>query len=295
MKNSKYALCVFLGGCSYGILSTFVKFAYRANLTSNQVSAGQYLFGVLIIWAIFLFTKKEAITIKQVFKLLASGIPFGLTSICYYRALRSLNASLAIIFLFQFVWIGTLFDLIFFKKRPSKQKIISIFILIIGSLLASAVLTSHTSFSLSGMIWGILSAFTYTTGMFLSGHVEKELPPVEKSALLSTGGMLLIVILMPPTFMSQPKVLLTLAPYAFVLGLFGVALPPLLYAIGIPHVGTGLGTILSASELPVAVMMSFFVLGETISLSQWLGVVLIITAIIYGQRQTSKQMVSSQV
>lgn len=120
MKQSRYGLCVFLGGCCYGILSTFVKFAYKAGFTPNEVSGGQYLFGVLIIWLIFLFTKKQKLSLKQVLILLVSGIPFGLTSICYYRALQSLNASLAIIFLFQFVWIGSLFDFIFNHHKPTK-------------------------------------------------------------------------------------------------------------------------------------------------------------------------------
>lgn len=288
MKQSRYGSCVFLGGCCYGILSTFVKFAYKAGFTPNEVSGGQYLFGVLIIWLIFLFTKKQKLSLKQVLILLVSGIPFGLTSICYYRALQSLNASLAIIFLFQFVWIGSLFDFIFNHHKPTKQKLISIVILLAGSLLASGVFAQSASFSLTGMLWGILSAFTYTAGMFLSGQVEKDLPPVERSALLSTGGMILIMILLRPDFFTDVTKLTAIAPYASVLGLFGVALPPLLYAIGIPHVGTGLGTILSASELPVAVMMSYFVIGEHIGFMQWLGVLLIILAIIAGNMQPKK-------
>lgn len=37
----KYALLVFLGGCSYGILSTIVKIAYAAGLTPAEVCGGQ--------------------------------------------------------------------------------------------------------------------------------------------------------------------------------------------------------------------------------------------------------------
>ncbi|MFK4998521.1 hypothetical protein ACI2OX_17990 [Bacillus sp. N9] len=40
---------------------------------------------------------------------------------------------------------------------------------------------------------------------------------------------------------------------------------PLLFSIGMPHIGPGLGTILSASELPVAVIMSALVLGEYVT------------------------------
>lgn len=71
-------------------------------------------------------------------------------------------------------------------------------------------------------------------------------------------------------------------PYGFLLGLFGVALPPLLFSIGMPHVGPSLGTILTASELPVAVLMSALVLSEDVSVIQWIGVCIVLIGIAIG-------------
>ncbi|MNW12748.1 EamA-like transporter family protein [compost metagenome] len=56
-------------------------------------------------------------------------------------------------------------------------------------------------------------------------------------------------------------------------------LPPLLFSIGMPHVGSGLGTILTASELPIVVILSSLVLAEPISLPQWIGVIVILGGI----------------
>ena len=49
---------------------------------------------------------------------------------------------------------------------------------------------------------------------------------------------------------------------------------------GFPLTGIGLGSIVSALELPVSVMMAYFLLNEEVILSQWIGIVLIILAII---------------
>ena len=49
---------------------------------------------------------------------------------------------------------------------------------------------------------------------------------------------------------------------------------------GFPLTGIGLGSIVSALELPVSVMMAFVLLNETVVLSQWIGIVLIILAIV---------------
>lgn len=280
MKLWQYALIVFLGGCCYGILSTFVKLAYAAGFSVSAVTGGQYLFGAVLAWLVVLFTKKTKLTGIQITKLLLSGIPFGLTGVFYYQALQTLDASLAIIFLFQFVWIGALLEWMFHKKKPTGSKLLSIGLLLIGSVLAANILfQGGMTLSLAGCIWGLLAAFSFTTFIFLSSSVERATPPILKSALLTTGGVIVVFCAFPPTFLFDLDVLIGVAPYGLALGIFGVVLPPLLFSIGMPHVGSGLGTILTASELPVVIIMSSVVLGEVIALPQWIGVIIILIGI----------------
>ncbi|QTD40997.1 DMT family transporter [Sporosarcina sp. Te-1] len=290
MKTWHYALVVFFGGCCYGILSTFVKLAYLAGFSVNEVIGSQYFFGTLLTWVLFLFTKKKKITLNQTFKLLLSGIPLALTSIFYYQALQTLSASLAIIFLFQFVWIGTLFEWILYKKKPQIGKMISIAILLIGSVLAaSIILEGGFVLSWPGTVWALLAAFTFTTFIFLSSAVGKDTPCILKSALLSTGGLVVVLLLFPPMFLFDLPVLMGVAPFGLLLGLFGVVFPPLLFSIGMPNIGPGLGTILTSSELPVAVTMSSLILAEQVSWSQWIGVILILVGIIVGNINFKRQ------
>lgn len=54
-----------------------------------------------------------------------------------------------------------------------------------------------------------------------------------------------------------------------------------------PHVGPGLGSVLAASELPVALVMAFLVLGESITPIQWAGIFLIGTGIVAGNIKNS--------
>ena len=281
MKNWHYALIVFLGGCCYGVLSTFVKLAYTAGFTVKEVTGSQFLLGTLIIWLIALFSKKKKLSLPTIGKLLLSGIPVGLTGVFYYQSLQTLDASLAIIFLFQFVWIGTFVDWIVFKKIPTTGKMASIGILIIGSVLAAGIITAGgIELSWQGTVWGLLSALSYTTLIFLSSSIEKDTPPVQKSALLSTGGLITVLLVFQPTNLFHLPVIMGVAPYGLFLGLLGVALPPLLFSIGMKHTGPSLGTILTASELPIAVILSALVLAENIALSQWFGVVLILGGIV---------------
>lgn len=283
MRLWKAAVIVFMGGCCYGVLSTVVKLAYAAGYIMQQVSAIQFLCGASILWILFLFSKKKRLTGKETVKMVIAGLPMGLTGLMYYQTLNYVDASLAIIFLFQFVWIGTFIEYIFFKKLPSKAKLTSILLLLIGSLLATGILSNGiASIAWQGVVWGLLSAYSFSTFLFVSSAVGKDVPAIQKSALLSTGGMILVMVLFPPMFMTDYSVAMDIIPYGLFLGFFGVVLPPLLFSTGMPVVGVGLGTILAASELPVAVTASALVLGENVGAIQWIGVMIILGGIFVG-------------
>lgn len=275
---------VFLAGCCYGILSTFVKLAYAAGFNLTEVAGSQSIIGTGLLWIAFIFTKKRKPGLKQVVQLLLSGIPLGLTSIFYYNALKYLDASLAVVCLFQFVWMGALFETLVTRKLPSVRKLISIGILLCGSVMAAGVISKGAFVLNEGLVWGMLAAVTYTLTVLASGTVANDVEPVLKSALMATGAGILIIGFMQPTFFMDVDLTMRLLPYGLLLGFFGVTLPPFLLVTGMPYVGAGLGTILTSSELPVAVLMSLFVLGEHVALSQWMGIALILLGIVNGQR-----------
>lgn len=80
--------------------------------------------------------------------------------------------------------------------------------------------------------------------------------------------------------------------FGLILGFFGTILPIFLLATAVPKVGGGLASILSAMELPVAVIASVIVLHEPITQLQIIGIILILTGIalptVISQRQSMK-------
>jgi drug/metabolite transporter (DMT)-like permease len=65
-----------------------------------------------------------------------------------------------------------------------------------------------------------------------------------------------------------------------ILALFGTILPPLFFTAGMPKINVGLGAIISSIELPVAVLMGYFVLQEEQNLYKWIGITLILSSIV---------------
>ena len=60
---------------------------------------------------------------------------------------------------------------------------------------------------------------------------------------------------------------------------------------GFPITGIGLGSIVSALELPVSVLMAFIILNEKVVVAQWLGIVLILIAIVVMNTNLNKKKV----
>ncbi|WP_219835586.1 DMT family transporter [Paenibacillus sp. R14(2021)] len=279
----KYMLFVLAGACCFGLLGTFVKKAYETGFNVGDVVGSQNLFGVAMLWLLVLVTAKSAkrseasqtahVTWRQALVLMTVGTTTGLTGMLYYSALQYIPSSFAIILLFQFTWMGILLEAVVERKRPGTRTVLSIIVLFAGILMASGYVGgSHKGVSLIGISLGLLSAVTYTLFIWFSGRTAKHVAPINRSAIMLSGSFILAMLVFPPHFIIDGSLYKGLLPWGLLLALFGIVIPPLFYAIGVPRVGGGLASILSAVELPMAVMMSYVVLNENVGWLQWLGV-----------------------
>jgi len=284
----KGILLVFLGACSFGILSTFVKLAYHEGYTLGNVTGAQAFFGAVILWILFFFQSRTASYKAQAvpaitpwWKMVIAGTCTGLVSIFYYQCVKLVPNSVAIILLMQFIWMSILMEYLIFKKKPTGLQFAAILLVLGGTVLASGMVeTSVGSMDLKGIGFGLLAALCYAGFLLLSGRIGNEYAPLKKSALMITGACILIFIIFPPTFLFNGALGGSLLKWGLIIAVFGTVIPPLFYAEGVPRIGTAISSILSAAELPVAVMMAGFVLQEQVSFLRWVGVVVILSAMV---------------
>lgn len=290
MDYWKSVLFVILGACCYGILSTMVKLAYDQGFQPGQVTGSQMMFGVIIL-SIFNKIKNGWVKLspRQWISLMLAGMFVGLTGICYYTALQYIPASIAIVLLFQFTWIGVLVHACMEKRLPSLQKGISLVFLFIGTLLAGKMTgASMGDLPVLGIGLGLLAALFYAGFIAASGRIAVEINPWMRSLLMSIGSFLTACIVFPPQFLVDGSLRNGLWLWGGLLALFGIVLPNLLFTYGVPQVGGGLATILSSAELPVAVVMSWWVLGEPVTFLQWIGVLIILVGILVAEMPSKK-------
>jgi drug/metabolite transporter (DMT)-like permease len=289
-KNSilKGVFLIGIGATSYGMLATIVKLAYAEGYTTAEVTLAQLLIGVIGMLIIIAFqnttankeeTESIKATPKNIFHLMLAGTPLGFTNIFIYMAINYIPVSIAIVLLMQSVWMGVVFEMFLEKKIPSFQKIIAAIIVMIGTVFATNLLESTAQLNWIGVLYGLLSAVSFTTTLITANSVAPKVAHTHRSLHMLIGGTFIALIYV---FIAQttPFQFDVFFKWGIILAFLGTIIPPLFFNIGFPLTGIGLGSIVSALELPVSVMMAYFILNEEVNTTQWIGNIVIILAIV---------------
>src|SRR5699024_4488225 len=172
-------------------------------------------------------------------------------------------------------------ELIIERVRPTKEKLLAALLLFAGSLLAVNILgADFRDMPKEGVLLGILSALSFAALLYVSGKIANHVPALRKSFVMSLGSAVIIALVFAVGDFMSGGLDLTYMGLGLMLGLFGVVFPPFLFSLGMPIVGSGLGTILSSTELPTTMVLSAAVVSERVTLIQWLGIVIIISGIV---------------
>lgn len=288
MTNNSVLKGVFLvglGATSYGMLATLVKIAYGEGYTTPEVTIAQFTYGITGMLLINMFQKAKKgndvvkASKKNISQLMLAGTSLGMTSIFYYLAVKYIPVSIAIVLLMQTVWMGVIFEMILDKKRPSTQKIVSVVVVLIGTALATNLIQSKVELDWRGILLGLLAATSFTTTMFTANRIATHVSSAQRSLFMLLGGAVIVTGFAIATQTTAFNFEIFMK-WGIILALFGTIIPPLLFNAGFPLTGIGLGSIVSALELPVSVLMAYFLLSEQVSLVQWIGIILIILAIV---------------
>jgi len=183
---------------------------------------------------------------------------------------------------------GVLLKMFLEKKIPSKTKIIAVFIVFLGTILATNLVNSDVILDWRGIVWGLFAAASFTTTMFTANRIATEISSAQRSIYMLTGGAIIVFFFAIFT-QTTPFDFQIFMKWGIVLSLFGTIIPPMLLNAGFPLTGIGLGSIVSALELPVSVLMAYFLLNEQVVFVQWIGILLIILAIVLMNINFNKQ------
>ncbi|PWW32390.1 threonine/homoserine efflux transporter RhtA [Cytobacillus oceanisediminis] len=278
MRIYLYPLLVVIAASSYGVVSTIIKLAMRSGFSVSEAVTSQFFIGFCIAVGIFLLTNRTKLSLNGVKILIFAGVLTGLTNILYGRSLNYLPASLAVVLLFQFTWIGMLISCITKRQFPSRIELISLIILVAGTIPAAGLIDVGLSqIPFQGWLWGLAAALCYSLFLFVNGRATASMTTSNRLVLISFFAFMMSAVFQSPEIIWNGTLFNEgLWIYGLALGLFGMIIPVFLFTIAVPKVGLGMSSILSAIELPIAVMVSVILLSETVTALQIVGIVTII-------------------
>ncbi|MGB8000687.1 MAG: DMT family transporter, partial [Anaerobacillus sp.] len=161
---------------------------------------------------------------------------------------------------------------------PTRTEMLSLVILIGGTIPAAGLIDADlSSIPFQGWLWGLGAALCYSLFLYFNGKANSEMNTSNRLVVVSFFAFVMSAVFQSPEIIWDGTLLTEgLWLYGIALGLFGMIIPVFLFSIAIPKVGLGKSSILSAIELPIAVMVSVILLRETVSVLQVAGIVIIL-------------------
>lgn len=287
MRNFKYIIIVFIGASLYGTMSSFVKLFYGRGYGAAEIAFFQAAFAAIMLsacalWRVFMCGKSGKPSVRAGAAVVFSGAAIGLTNYFYYQSVAYIQASLAVVLLMQFTWIGILLEWLGFGRRPNAAECVTVLFVLAGTCLAGGFAEEGLgTLSVKGLAYAVASAVTYAVYVVANAHVASGYDWSVKSALIMAGASAAILSVNCGTLFSPSAFGADFFLWAFGFAVFGTTLPTALFAAGIPKIGAGISAIIMTAELPMAVLCAHAVLGEDISALQGVGILIMLCSIAF--------------
>ncbi|MBU3073277.1 DMT family transporter [Clostridium estertheticum] len=266
----------------FGSAGLFVKLASGLGIDAISLLTLQYIIAVPLMFVImYIFNKKSfKVTKKQLLRLAILGI-IGNTfmTVFYYTAYNYLPIQMVAILLYTYPIMVFIYSAVFKKGSISYIKVFAVFLAFFGCLLTLDILSSRPKYSLIGVIFALICAMFYAFMNIYSEEKLQGIGPLTINAYSTLFSLISLMIYKFPLFVFRGDITKSLLIYTIILAIFCEIIPLTLLYAAIKYIGSLKVSIIGNLEIPTAMIISFFILHEHITLMQIVGTVLVICAV----------------
>jgi drug/metabolite transporter (DMT)-like permease len=285
MKKPDALSCCMMAlvGVTWGLHGPAIKFAFAAGLTFPQLVFGEYLVGAIVFGLAVLVQGTGAPADRRFWKIitLAGIIGCGVPLFLFW-AYRLGPVPIGATLLFLFVPFTQLINAVITRRAPPLREFTSALLVVAGAVLGADFIGLANAENLAGAPFAVLAALCYAGFFVLTARIGNSATPAFRSMICTAIGCGLMLIL--ALGVGWPLVPSGIAPstaaiWLIALGVLGQAVPVFLLVNFGPRTGSALGSILTSTELPVAIVASAILLGERVTGLQLIGVLLVLAGI----------------
>ena len=282
---------ILIAAASYGFLGVFVKLALEAGVQVLPLAAWRFLLGAAVVWVLLAVRGRPLPPVSRWPGLAGLGVLYAVDALAFIVALQWVPASTAVLVFYIYPVAVVFLAAAFLGERLTPRKLAAT-----GAALVGCALTVGGGLSRGrplGFALILLAMLALSTYIVLSRPIMRSVPAHGGAAVtLGSTAVILLGVALARGGLSlgggtRGAVLVIL------LAVVSTALPITLFLVGIRHVGAGRAAVYSTIEPVVTVISAGLVLGERIGLLQYVGGVLILTAILW--LRSGKPLSSSEI
>ncbi|SDJ68678.1 DMT family transporter [Salimicrobium halophilum] len=289
MSQKLSMLSIAFGAALWGIIGLFVTYLYDLGFSPVQVVAVRVASAAILLLLYTYITGKEELRIdwKDSRLFIGTGIiSIVFFNLCLFIAMEETSIAIAVTLLYTAPAFVTIFSRILFGELFTKSKITALLTTFIGCALVVGLLP-YTGFDLSmyGVLAGLGSGFFYALYSIFATYALRT---YSSTTVTVYTFVFASVAILPFAGLGDLGATLAL-PSAWIniagIGLFSTTLAFLFYTKGLEKIESSRASIIATVEPVVAALISFFVFGELLDAWQFLGFILVITAVILVQER----------
>jgi drug/metabolite transporter (DMT)-like permease len=283
-KNQRVigTLLVFLSSTGFATVPTFTMKIYEHDTNAMGVMSVRFTLAAALMFIIRAVMVRDTPwpSIKNTAKLLLWGVCITGISLTYFIAINDIDTGLAIVLFYAnplFIVFGSW---IIWKKRPSKNVLISLVFTMIGVFITVGQIGNA---SLGAVVLVLLSAIFFTIYLLGLSHSLEQTDVITSVVLVNAGGAIsywLLHITSPGSLTSEFPHDSVAWLYVAGLVIFGTVTPILAGFAGLKRVGPNMVSVLTTLEPVLAIAAGVIFLAEDLTVNRVIGASFVIGALI---------------
>ncbi|PKR76729.1 EamA family transporter [Halalkalibacillus sediminis] len=274
---------VITGAALWGIVGLFVQYLNGYGLSSwDVVTVRLSLSSIILVSLLAIFSRGY---LKIRLRDLPYFIALGVVSIAifnwfYFQVMELASLSVAVVFVYSSPVFATIISYFFFREPITVAKLIAIVLTIFGSALAIEFIPlTESTLSMQTILFGLLAGLFCATYSLLGKDISRYYHPFTITCYAMVCGSLFLI----PTsqIWQHHEVLMNPDVWVHMIGIsiFSTVIAYLCYTIGLAYIESSRATILSSTEIVIAVLVGVLVFKENLTMWQFVGILFVLASL----------------
>jgi drug/metabolite transporter (DMT)-like permease len=261
---------------AYGLMPIFAKVAYAAGVRALALLAWRFVVAALLLAVL---SHGWRAPLRERLRLWALGGIYVFNAVFYFFALETIPASVTSLVLYTYPMMVAVLAALLGLERLTARTALFALSAFTGCALTVSGAAGGEPLPLAGIGWALGAALAYASYLVLNARFAADVP----ARLLALHLAQAAAVACTALALGRGGLSLPAVPRAW-LSVLGIAVvstvvATIAFLAGMAHIGAVRASILGSLEVLVTLSLAAALLGERLSLRQWLGAALILGAV----------------